>query len=150
MANDLYGTSKVFRVIELTLYEKRIRMARQNTIFVGRPATAQRQSWHKTEWIDGILTDVTPAPGRTFTHETYPPRGRGRGESLTSPRRVAAKLRTSQVIRMRGQGRTWQEIARELGFKDASGPYRAYKRAIDRVDWNARRRQELKCYGSGV
>lgn len=111
--------------------------------FVGRPQTARRQSWRKTiishnlpDVPDGTVCDVTPAPGRTYTRYTWPPRGRGCGESLTSIRRVQAKLRAVEVIRMRADGHTWQTIARALGFKDASGPYRAMKRALDRIDWD--------------
>src|SRR5947209_19646099 len=107
---------------------------------MGRKRTAPSQSWRKQEWITdefhshGVLADVTPMPGRTYTRYTWPPRGRGRGESLTSPRRIDAKLRTVQVFRLRMAGYTWQQIARTLGFRDASGPYRAYRRTIDRVD----------------
>jgi len=110
---------------------------------VGRSRTAPRQSWHKEEWIDGCMHDTTPAPGNTYTHETWPPRGRGRGESLISPRRVAAKLRAVQVVKLRIQDHTWASIARQLGFKDASGPYRAYKRIIDRIDWDEARAYEM-------
>ena len=120
----------------------------------GRPRTAPRQSWRKTveaygktdKWPycpDGTVCDATPEPGHTYTRLTWPPRGRGRGESLTSPRRIAAKLRTVEVIRLRSNGHTWEYIARALGFKDASGPYRAYKRAVDRIDWDKKRRGEL-------
>jgi len=129
-------------------------MARQNSYryrFMGRPQTAPRLSWRKTEvaynWADvpdGTLCDVTPAPGRTYTRYTWPPRGRGRGESLYSPRRIAAKLRTVEVIRMRIDGHTWQQIARVLGFKDASGPYRAFKRTIDRINWDRDQRNRLR------
>src|SRR5690349_15866657 len=71
---------------------------------MGRPQTAPRQSWRKTivaegliEVPDGTICDATPTPGRTYTRYTWPPRGRGRGESLTSPRRIEAKLRTVEV-----------------------------------------------------
>lgn len=92
---------------------------------------------------DGTLLDVTPAPGCTYTRDTWPPRGRGRGESITSPRRIAAKLRAAEVIRLRAQECTWQQIAVALGFADASGAYRAYKRTVDRLDWDEQRRYEL-------
>lgn len=127
------------------------RPARRSLRLMGRPASAPRQTWHKTivaeglpDIPDGLLVDVTPAPGRTFTRETWPPRGRGRGESLWSPRRVEAKLRAVQVFHLRIEGHTWQEIADHLGFKDASGPYRAYRRTMDRLEWDDRRRAELK------
>ena len=110
----------------------------------GRPSTAPKQTWNKplnpygNAWID----DETPQLGHTYTRATWPPRGRGRGESLLSPRRIAAKLRSVEVIRLRSEGLTWKVIASMLGFKDASGPYRAMKRAMDRVDWDRKRCQE--------
>lgn len=119
-------------------------MARQNLRFAGRPATARRQSWHKSIIRDGMECDATPRPGRTYTRETWPPRGRGRGESLTSARRLAAKLRTVEVLRLRRAGCTWQEIARATGFRDASGPYRAVKRATERIDWDKQRYEEMQ------
>ena len=131
-------------------------MACQNSYgyrFMGRPRTTPRLSWHKTEvaynWADvpdGTLCDVTPVPGCTYTRFTWPPRGRGRGESLTSPRRLASKRRAVEVIRMSINGFTWQEIARSLGFRDASGPYRAFRRTIDRLDWDRDRKAELRKY----
>ena len=119
--------------------------------FMGRPQTARRQTWNKTigaeglpDVPDGTICDVTPAPGCTYTRYTWPPRGRGRGESLYSPRRIEAKLRAAKVIEMRlGGHHTWEHIARTLGFKDASGAYRAYKRTFDRIDWDNDRRYEL-------
>lgn len=93
--------------------------------------------------MSGGLVDCTPAPGNTYTRDTWPPRGRGRGESLISPRRIKAKLRAIQVIKLRMHDHTWDSIARSLGFKDASGPYRAYKRITDRVDWDKARTYEL-------
>jgi hypothetical protein len=118
---------------------------------MGRPRTAPRLSWSKTieayklpDVPDGMLCDVTPAPGRSYTRYTWPPRGRGRGESLLSPRRIEAKLRTIEVIRLRRAGYTWQAIARALGYADASGPYRAYKRTIDRIDWDRAQKQKQK------
>jgi hypothetical protein len=116
----------------------------------GRRQTAPRLSWRKQEWVKdeffphGIFTDVTPQPGHTYTRETWPPRGRGRGESLFSPRRIAAKIRAAEVVRLRCQGYTWEQIARATGFKDASGAYRAWKRTLDRIDWDKQRREELK------
>lgn len=117
----------------------------------GRPRTAASQSWHQTilakgrdDVPDGTVIDATPAPGNTYTRDTWPPRGRGRGESLTSPRRIEAKLRAAEVIKMRQQGYTYQQIADALGFADGSGAYRALRRAMDRIDWNAYRKRELR------
>lgn len=109
----------------------------------GRPSTAEAQSWTRYELEGNTWTDKSPTPGHTYTPETWPPRGRGRGESLYSPRRIEAKLRTIEVIRLRAAGHTWDSIARELGFRDPSGPYHAFKRAVDRVDWDRRRQAEL-------
>jgi len=128
-------------------------MARQNLYmhpgesnpFVGRPRTARRLSWRKEEWIGGCLHDTTPRAGNTYTRETWPPRGRGRGESLYSIRRVHAKLRAIEVFRLRIQDKTWQHIADTLGYRTASGAYRAYKRMNDRMDWdNDRAYQQWK------
>jgi hypothetical protein len=110
----------------------------------GRRATAPRQTWTRYELDGNVWVDVSPAPGCTYTRATWPPRGRGRGESLYSPRRVEAKLRAVEVIQLRIEGHTWDYIARVTGFKDASGPYRAMKRMIDRVDWDRRRQAVLK------
>jgi hypothetical protein len=121
----------------------------------GRKQTAPRQRWDKTiiakglpDVPNGIDVDVTPAPGRTYTRYTWPPRGRGRGESLTSPRRIAAKLRTIEVIRMRAEFAPGTRSP-GLGFKDASGPYRAYKRAVDRMDWDSNERQRIAASEQG-
>jgi hypothetical protein len=110
-----------------------------------------RETWHQTvlahgraDVPDGTVMDATPMPGNTYTRDTWPPRGRGRGESLCSPRRVAAKLRSCEVLRMRIAGHTWVHIAKVLGFASASGAYMAYWRALNRVNWDERRRAELK------
>jgi hypothetical protein len=105
----------------------------------GRPQTAPRQSWTRYELDGNVWVDKSPAPGHTYTRATWPPRGRGRGESLYSPRRVEAKLRAIEVIQLRTEGHTWDHIARVTGFKDPSGPYRAMKRAMDRLDWDRQR-----------
>jgi hypothetical protein len=118
----------------------------------GRPPTARRQTWHKTilsegrdDTPDSTLITIEPRSGCTYVRGyDWPPRGRGRGESLTSPRRIAAKLRASEVFHLRMAGHTWQTIAHKLGFADASGPYRAYKRTLDRVDYDNAQRQREK------
>lgn len=63
--------------------------------------------------------------GRTF----WPPRGRGRGESLLSPRRIEATLRTSEILRLRIAGMTYAAIGRRLGMSK-SGVWRAERRAM--------------------
>jgi len=100
-----------------------------------------RRDWHEEAWItdeffpDGILADVTPKPGRRYIKATWPPRGRGRGEPMFSPRRIDAQLRAAEAIRLRCHERlTWEEIAASLGFADKSGAWRAAQRAIDRME----------------
>lgn len=117
---------------------------------VGRPRT-RYLTWRKVilshgfkDVPDGVECDVTPQPGRTYTRYTWPPRGRGRGESLTSPRRIAAKQRAAQVIALRARGYTWQEIANQIGYADASGAYRAWQRSVDRIDFDRRQREQAR------
>lgn len=120
------------------------------TMRVGRKRT-RYLTWKKTilthglkDVPDGITVDVTPAPGHSYTRYTWPPRGRGRGESLTSPRRLAAKMRAAQIPELRGRGYTWQEIANHLGYADPSGAYRAWQRMIDRHDFDQRQREQAR------
>jgi hypothetical protein len=111
-----------------------------------------RKTWHQTvlaygrkDVPDGTVMDATPMPGCTYVRGvTWPPRGRGRGESLYSPRRVRAKLRACEVMRMRIEGHTWTHIAKVTGFASASGAYNAFQRCLARVNWDERRRAELK------
>lgn len=119
-------------------------MARQNPLYM-QGVKALAYKWYyppKTAWIvdelhpHGVWADVSPAPHCTYTRATWPPRGRGRGESLTSPRRIEAKLRAAQVLELRFAGYTWDSIARKCGFRDPSGPWRAIRRASDRGCYN--------------
>src|SRR4051794_39700049 len=114
------------------LIKRRHSMARQIFGYQAYGCFVPHGSWRKTilaeglpDIPDGTLMDITPRPGCTFTRQTWPPRGRGRGESLYSPRRDEAKFRTLEVLRLRRAGYTWQMIAQYTGFKDASGPWRA-------------------------
>lgn len=104
------------------------------------------EAWKpKQVMIDGVLCDVTPAPGNTYNRDTWPPRGRGRGESLTSVRRISAKLRCNEAYTLRTEyGYTWEVIANKLGYRDASGPYRAVRRALDKFELIERERQQRK------
>ena len=77
-------------------------------------------------------------PDQHFTREPcscarplWPPRGRGRGESLTSPRRLAAMLRALEAHRLYAEGWSYEAIARALGYRDRSGPWRALQRLRD-------------------
>lgn len=77
-------------------------------------------------------------PADTYTREPcscgrelWPPRGRGRGESLTSPRRIAAKMKALDALELHAHGWTYERIARRLGYRDASGAWRAVQRIRD-------------------
>ena len=119
----------------------------------GRPRT-RRLSWRKRDYVygkqaqrlecpDGTLCDLTPAPGRTYIRATFPPSGRGRGESLTSQRRISAKLRAVKVLQLRCAGFTFKQIGYKVGLS-TSGAYRAMQRTIDRLDWDRERKQEVR------
>ncbi len=107
-------------------------------------AWATRRSFpHKIAWIKdefhphGIEADVTPLPGRWYTRATWPPRGRGRGESMTSPRRIEAQLKAAQAFELWRSGLTWEQVAVRLGYANKSGPWRAVRRMFDRIDYEA-------------
>jgi hypothetical protein len=77
-------------------------------------------------------------PAETYTRypcscgrELWPPRGRGRGESLLSPRRIAAKLTAIEAMKLHIQGVSYARIARSLGYRTPSGAWRAVQRIRD-------------------
>jgi hypothetical protein len=114
-------------------------MARQHSYRYCNAAIAYRRPRPKLITVEpsGIVMDATPRPGHSYVWGvTWPPRGRGRGESLTSPRRLYAKERTARAIELRWQGYSWQAIALHLGYRDRSGAWRAVRRATDRLDRN--------------
>lgn len=88
--------------------------------------------------------DATPQPGNTYTRDTWPPRGRGRGEALSSPRRVAAKLRAFEALHLRNKGYGWATIASLLGYKCPSGAWRACDRIHQRNRANEERKGALQ------
>ena len=51
-------------------------------------------------------------------------------ESKLSPRRIEAIEKQKQALELRMAGRTWQEIANVLGYKDHSGAVRAVEAAL--------------------
>lgn len=66
----------------------------------------------------------------------WPPRGRGRGESLLSRRRVAARLKAVEAEKLYIQGYTYAAIADKLGYGTPSGVWRALQRLRDyRAAW---------------
>ena len=52
-------------------------------------------------------------------------------ESGTSARKVSKAVREEQALRMRIDGRSFPEIARALGYKASSGPFRLVTDALD-------------------
>ena len=87
---------------------------------------------HYKKWVDGAIHEHRM--GHTFCKECWPPRGRGRGESLLSPRRVQGQLRGVEAMRLHVAGHTWEDIAAALGYKDRSGPWRARQAILRRVN----------------
>lgn len=69
-------------------------------------------------------------------------RGRGRGESRWSPRRIDARLRQVRAIEMRTAGATCREIAAACGYKTPSGASKAIWRAIREVNADERVRAQ--------
>lgn len=66
--------------------------------------------------------------------DLWPPRGRGRGEALSSPRRVVAQSRIPEMIEMYGKGATWAQIAEAFGYAGPSGPWQLVYRTLDQLD----------------
>src|SRR5438445_11266022 len=84
----------------------------------GRRSTGRRYSWDKPPIPSGnAWIDASPMPGHTYTPETWPPGGRGRGESLYTPRRIEATLTAIEVVRARISWHTWEAISRTLAVK---------------------------------
>jgi hypothetical protein len=95
----------------------------------------RKRSWRKIiEDESGRIIDATPLPGNDWTKDTWPPRGRGRGESRYSPRRIDASFKALKVMRLRTEGYHWSTIAKICGYADHSGAYYAYWRLMDRLN----------------
>jgi hypothetical protein len=59
---------------------------------------------------------------------------RSRGESATSPRRIAAvEVKQTQALEYRKMGYTYQQIADALGYATAQGAYCAIQSALTRI-----------------
>jgi hypothetical protein len=66
----------------------------------------------------------------------WPPRGRGRGESLLSPRRIEAKLKALDALALHLQGYPYRLIATTLGYQTTSGAWQAVQRLRDHeAEW---------------
>jgi hypothetical protein len=61
-----------------------------------------------------------------------------------SPRRIEAKLKVPEIFRLRCEGYTFARIASMLGFANASGPWRALRRAVDRIDFDRIEQEKRK------
>lgn len=57
-------------------------------------------------------------------------KGRGRGESQNSPRRLEAHRKQLEVLRLANAGWTYDRIAAEVGYSNASGVFVALKAAL--------------------
>lgn len=102
----------------------------------GRPATGL---WWDVEHMDP-LRECHHTPAQTYTRRPcscgrplWPPHGRGRGESLTSPRRIAAKLRALDALQMVCMGYSYETIARQLGYRHRGSAYHAVQRLRDQA-----------------
>lgn len=133
------------------LVHKRPRSKRRKTDYMSRNLARELQlrfgylvGVGNDRGIDYLADDVDftrvceHTPDQTYTREPcscgrslWPPRGRGRGESLTSPRRLDAKLKGLDVWELHRRGWTYKQIARQLGYADASGAWRAEQRLRD-------------------
>lgn len=102
------------------------------------------QTWTPA-WGQPIIGNFDPRrvcehrPDQTYTRapcscgrELWPPRGRGRGESLNSPRRQRAQMKAIQATELYTQGWSYAAIARKLGYADTSGAWRAVQRLRDK------------------
>lgn len=57
--------------------------------------------------------------------------------SPTDPHNLEASEKARQALGLRRDGKTWPEIAVELGYADRSGAYRAAKRLLDRTEFES-------------
>lgn len=80
------------------------------------------------------------AKGTTYTRKPcvcgrplWPPRGRGRGESLYSPRRVAAIGRAVDMYNDYWRGMSWRQVARKYGYSGPSGAWQVVYRNADKI-----------------
>lgn len=65
-------------------------------------------------------------PGRRYCRHCYPPRGRGRGEDLYSPRRAQALMKAVEATKLRWEYElTYEQIARRLGYGSRAAAYNA-------------------------
>lgn len=103
--------------------------------------------WSEGGWQGGVLRACEHAPEQRYTREPcscgrelWPPRGRGRGESLLSPRRVAAKLRAIEAMRLRRERFTWTTIARRLDYGSGAAACNAVERLLGLGNTRGRKR----------
>lgn len=57
----------------------------------------------------------------------------GRGQCMTSPKMIAAAERARLALEARKSGATYDQIAKQLGYRGPDGAHRAVKRALIRL-----------------
>jgi hypothetical protein len=111
----------------------------------GMAAICPQRIERKIRMINGFMHDVTPSPGHSYVKAakgeghaySWPPSGRGRGESLISPRRIQARYKAVEAFDLYfHQGLSWGDVAKRLGYADRSGPWRAVRRMVTRQDFD--------------
>ena len=62
------------------------------------------------------------------------PKGKPRGDGKFSPRRVEAAQKHRQAVELRMAGRTYDEIAKALDYKDRTGALYAVRTALEKAN----------------
>lgn len=64
---------------------------------------------------------------------TKPKKKPSRNGAKTSPETAAARVKGARALELRMQGKTFEAIARELGYAGKQGAYESVKRSIDAI-----------------
>jgi hypothetical protein len=67
------------------------------------------------------------------TRNGKPRKGKARNGAVTSPETAAAKQKAAKAVELRMEGRTFDEIAKECGYRHRSSAFDAVKRALELV-----------------
>jgi hypothetical protein len=67
------------------------------------------------------------------TRNGKPRKGKARNGVVTSPETAAAKQKAAKAVELRMEGRTFDEIAKECGYRHRSSAFDAVKRALELV-----------------
>ncbi len=102
-------------------------------------------NYDPTRYCEHRPDDVYTREPCSCGRELWPPRGRGRGESLSSPRRIEAKVKALHAMELHCLGVTYDSIARQLGYRTRGGAWRAVQRIRDQhaawERWKAEQRR---------